>query len=242
MSLTFAGDPGLEGLPTDATVTCSFPDVEGLRISIFAQAPDATFSYRIWVSADKVFVHVDSGADSTFHERNFEGGGVSGFDATEGALVDTDLADAPPSAGVDPGSIGTVTAVKGSIDCGNQTPGSSTITVTGDTSAGRYEASRLDPVVVECYPLSDQVTVIGIARAGDTKLLLMVSLGSDGLHLEEALGTAGPRYYGSLPGSATLTPEGGHADGDVVERDADTTPPHTLHVEGTVTCGTPIRA
>src|ERR1700730_12552438 len=111
-SLTFAGDPGLGGLATAAEVTCSFPDVEGLRISVSAQAPDSTHSYRIAVAADKVFVQVDSGAGATFRERNFEGTGVSGFDARRGAHVDARLTEGAPSAGIDRGSIGAITAVK----------------------------------------------------------------------------------------------------------------------------------
>jgi type V secretory pathway adhesin AidA len=82
--------------------------------------------------------------------------------------------------------------------------------------------------------------VIGIARAGTTNVLLMVSLGSNGLGVEEALGSAGQRYYASVGRSATLTSNGGHANGDVVER--NTTHTHTLHIEGDAICGTPRRS
>jgi len=245
-SLTFRGDPGLAGVIGDAEVTCSFPDVEGLRISVFAPAADSTHSYRIAVTPEKVIVHADAGAGSTFHERNFEGTGVTGFDARRGAHLDAKLADAAASPGVTPGSIGRVTSVTGSVDCGDQTPGSSTLTVTGETPTGRYDASPLDPVVVECYFASGQVTAIGIARAGATRVLLMVSLGSDGLGVEEALGAAGQRYYASAappPSSsvpATLGRNGGRADGEVVERNSPR--PHTLHIAGAVRCGTPIRS
>src|SRR5215475_5828305 len=90
-SLSFSGDSGLDGGLSKAEITCSFPDVEGLRISIFAQAPDSRFSYRIAVGAERVLVHVDSGSGPTFRERNFEGTGVSGFDAARGAHVDAKL-------------------------------------------------------------------------------------------------------------------------------------------------------
>ncbi len=244
-SLTFSGDPGLAGAIEHAEVTCSFPDVEGLRISVFGRAADSTFSYRITVAPEKVIVHADSGEGSTFQERNFQGTGVTGFDASRGAHLEAELTDAAPSPGVAAGSIGRVTAVKGSIACGDQTPGSSTLTITGETPTGRYDASPLDPVVVECYFADGQVTAIGVARAGTTKVLLMVSLGADGLAVEEALGSEGPRYYGSAPApasapAATLGPDGGRASGDVVERDNPR--PHTLHIEGAVRCGTPIRS
>jgi hypothetical protein len=214
--------------------------VDGLRISVFAKGSDSTFTYRISLAVDRVFIQVDSGAGPTFHERNFEGTGVSGFDARRGATVDSNLTEAAPTAHVERGAIGTITAVTGSLGCGDQTPGSSTLTVTGDTPTGRYEASRLDPVIVECYFASDQVTVIGIARAGATKVLLMVSLGPDQLNVEEALGSAGQRYYAPGVAAATLTSNGGNAKADVVEKDA--APPHMLHVEGGAVCGTPIRS
>ena len=224
-------------------MTCSFPDVDGLRISVFGRAPDSTFSYRITVAPEKVIVRADRGAGPTFRERNFQGAGVTGFDARRGADIEAELNDAAPSPGVAPGSIGRVTAVRGSVACGDQTPGSSTLTVTGETPAGRYDAAPLDPVVVECYFADDQVTAIGVARAGTKKVLLMVSLGPDGLGLEEALGSQGQRYYASAPApapAATLGRDGGRADGDVVERSSRR--PHELHIEGAVRCGTPIRS
>ncbi len=236
-SLAFEGDPGLDGGLSATEVTSSFPDVEGLHLSVFAQAADPTLSYRITVGADKVFIHVDIGAGPTFRERNFEGTGVSGFDAGRGAHLDTKLSAATPTAGIEPGSVGTITAVKGSIDCGNQTPGSSTLTVTGDTPAGRYEMSRLDPVVVECYFASEQVTVIGVAHAGDAKVLLMVSLsGRDGVNVEEAPTSAAPRYYSFVPGSATLTATGVTPTATGSRR---TPPPPTASTSKVTPCAAP---
>jgi hypothetical protein len=245
-SLTFEGDPALAGAIENAEVTCSFPAVDGLRISVFAQAAEPTYSYRIAITPQKVMVQADTGAASTFHERNFEGTGVTGFDARRGAHLDAELADTAPSPGVTPGSIGKVTSVTGDVDCGDQTPGSSTLTITGETPTGRYDASPLDPVVVECYFASGQLTAIGIARAGATKVLMMVSLGDDGLGVEEALGAAGQRYYASMspsasaPAPAALDRDGGRANGDVVERNSPH--PHTLHIAGAARCGTPIRS
>jgi hypothetical protein len=131
-----------------------------------------------------------------------------------------------------------ITSIKGSIDCGNQTPGTATITVTGDSPEGRFEASKLDPAVVECYFASGQVIVLGIARAGATKVLLLVSVGTDGVGVEEELRPSGQRRYASHAGTGILTSNGAHASGDVVEKNA--TPPHTLHVEGDAVCGTSV--
>src|SRR5204863_2173752 len=136
--------------------------------------------------AEKVFIHVDSGTGSTFNERDFEGTGISEFDPRRGVELDSTLTETAPTPGVGRGSIGKITSLKGSIACGDQTPGSSTLTITGATLAGRYDVSRLDPVIVECYFASGQVTVIGIAHAGAASELLMISLRPDGLGVEEA--------------------------------------------------------
>src|SRR5262249_24254227 len=193
-ALTIQGDPALSGAIANAEVTCSFPDVDGLRISVFGPAAKSPFSYRIAVAPEKVIVQADTGQGSTFRERNFEGTGVAGFDARGGVHIDAELTDAAPSPGVAPGSIGRITSGRGSISCGDQTPGSSNLTITGQAPTGRYDASPLDPVVVECYFGSEQVTAIGVAHAGATRTLMMVSLGTDGLGVEEALGAAGQRY------------------------------------------------
>jgi hypothetical protein len=239
-SLTFTGDPGLDGPATGSQITCSFPAVDGLTISVLAHAPDPAFSYRVAVSANRVLVHVDAGAGPSFRERTFTGAGVSDFDPDQGARIDAELTELAPTTGTDPGSIGRITRLRGSLGCGDQTPGSTTLTLTGDTPAGRDEAARLDPVVVECYFASDEVTVIGIAHAGTTKVLLMVSFGSTGLNVQEDLGSPAPRSYTAPAGSATLTSNGARADGDAVT--ATGTLPRTLHITGTASCGTPIRS
>ena len=239
-SLMVAGDAGLAGPVGAPEVTCNYPDVDGLRIAVLAKAPDTQFTYRIAVTADKVTVLIDAGAGDQFFERRFEGPGVTAFDAGKGVRVDAQLTEAPATGGTGGGSIGVAHSIVGSIDCGGQTTGSSTITITGETAAGRFENATLDPALVECYFGSGEVIVLGVARAGDTKVGLLVSITSQGLGLEEEVRPSGQRRYGgtSLAG-ATITTTGGHANGDVVEKDA--TPPHTLHIEGDAVCGTPLR-
>src|SRR3954471_18679787 len=67
-SIRIAGDPGVAGAVTDATVTCRFPDVRGSRIAVLAGAGSSTLSLRIAVSADRVYVHVDAGSGAAFEE------------------------------------------------------------------------------------------------------------------------------------------------------------------------------
>jgi hypothetical protein len=236
-SLTFAGDEGLAGAATGSQVTCSFPAVDGLTIAVLASAADPAYSYRLTVAEDGVLVHVDTGAGPTFRSRTFTGPGVSDFDARRGARIDTELTEASPPAG----AVGRVTRLQGTLGCGDQTPGSSTLTLTGETAIGRYDAATLDPVVVECYFASDEVTVIGVARTDAKEVLVMVSLGSTGIGVEEDLEAASSGRYSAPPGSAALTSDGAHADGDAVAPRDDGSP-STLHVEGTAHCGTPVRS
>jgi hypothetical protein len=241
-ALVVAGDTGLRGRADRATVTCSFPDPEGQRISVFAHAPHSDVTYRMWVGPASVLVNVDSGAGPTFRERNFRGAGVSAFDAARGAHLDARLTEASPTPGIARGDVGTITAVRGFVDCGRQTPGSAHVTVTGETATGRYDHARLDPVLVECYFADGQLTLIGIARSSSERVLMMVTLGANGtLGVEEAPRGAKPRFYGSAgDASVTLTPGGGLATGDVVERNA--TPAHRLTIDGDARCGTPRRS
>ena len=242
-SLTLAGDPGLDGAVGTPEVTCQFPDVEGLRIAVLAQASDPNIVYRVSIGPDKVTLRVDSGAGSDFHERTFEGSGVSQFEPRTGAHVDAQLTEVASAADSDHGSLGVVRAIKGTVECGDQTPGSSTITVTGDTATAHFDKATLEPALVECYFSAGEVIVLGIAHAGDTKVHLLVSITSQGLGIEEELQPSGQRRYEAAPGSSSaasvITGDGGRANGDVVEKDA--TPPHALHVEGEAVCGTPVR-
>jgi hypothetical protein len=238
-SLTVVGDPGLDGPVGTPEVTCQFPDVDGLRIAVLAQAPDSTVIYRIAIGPDTVKVLVNTGGGSEFHERTFQGTGVSQFDARKGARVDAQLTEAA-TAGADPGSLGALRSIKGSVDCGSQTPGSSTITLTGDTASGRFDGAKLDPALVECYFTAGEVIVLGVAQAGTTKVSVLVSITTQGLSLEEELKPSGQRRYAAAAlAGVTITANGGRADGDVVEQSA--TPPHTVHIQGDAVCGTPIR-
>src|SRR5438093_10737785 len=53
-TLTLAGDAGLDGGLSNPTVTCSFPELEGLRIAVLATNADGNLTYRVSISADGV--------------------------------------------------------------------------------------------------------------------------------------------------------------------------------------------
>jgi len=214
-------------------VNCFFPTVDGLQIAVLAFSPDNAQTYRIGVAPDGVVVRHGTGSNADFKESVFRGSGVSRFDATNGAALDSQLSEE--------GNPGATGVLKGSIDCGDETPGSSTITVTGDTAAGHLDHARLEPALVECYRASGQVIVLGIADTGTSKVHLLVSLTPQGLGVEEEVAPSGQRRYSQPTDGATgveLTGNGGRVDGDVA--DAQATPPRSLHVEGEAVCGAPI--
>jgi hypothetical protein len=237
--LSFVGDTGLTGAATHGSVRCRFPNLDGPSIALLAATPDETAQFRVAITVNKVSVHVSSGSGTDYHERAFEGASVTAFDAGTGAQVDSPLAELP-SPGTTPGAVGAVTSVKASVDCAGQDPGSSTITVTGTTAEGTVNAATLDSARVECNLPGDEVIVLGILSVGSTTAFVEYGLRPDGVDVQETLRSAGQHRYHAPPGSATLTANGGHVNGDALEQDA--TPPHTLHLEGDAVCGTPADA
>jgi hypothetical protein len=236
-SISFTGAAGLSGTATDPSVRCNFPDLEGLSIAVLARPPDTTVLARIRLQPDKVTVIVGAGSDPDYHERAFEGDGVTSFDSARGAVVDSRLTETAATAGSTPGAVGAVTAIKGTVECGEQTAGTSTVTITGDTAEGALAAAVLDPVRVECdaSPDGDEVIASGLITVGSTKTLFTVALTSDGaVNVNETLPSGSHRYIAS--GSSTITSTGAHVRADVVEK-GTATPAHTLHVEGDLSCG-----
>ena len=128
-------------------------------------------------------------------------------------------------------------AIKGTIDCGDQTPGSSTVTIAGDTAEGALTAAPLDPVRVECdaSPQGTEISASGLTSAGATKVLVSIGLTSDGAVTVDVIAPSASHRYVAT-GTATITATGGHVRADVVEQKAPP-PARTLHAEGDLTCG-----
>jgi hypothetical protein len=236
--VSFTGGAGLTGAVTNPSVRCNFPVLEGLSIAVLAQPPDATLLTRIGVRSGKVKVFVSSGSGPDYHERAFEGTGVAAFDSAKGARIDSTLTETPATAGATGGSLGAITAIKGSVECGDQTSGTSTVTITGDTAEGSLASAVLDPVRVECAasPDGDEVVALGLMAVGETNALVKLGLTSDGgVTVDETLPSGSHRYVAN--GASTITSTGAHVRADLVER-GTATPAHRLHVEGDLSCGT----
>jgi hypothetical protein len=231
------GPVGLAGPASEQGVRCNFPDLDGVGIAVLAVPPDGTSLARIALRPGRVKVIVGTGDGPDYHERAFEGAGVTSIDPARHAVVDSTLTETAATTGSTKGSIGVLTSIKGSVECGDQTPGTSTVSLTGTTREGTLVSAVLDPVRVECDPTADgdELAASGLVQIGATKALVSIGLTSDGaVTVDEALPSGSHRYVSA--GTATVTSTGAHVRADVVEQNAPP-PAHRLHVEGDFTCG-----
>jgi hypothetical protein len=237
--LTLTGDAGSTGPMGDVSIRCGFPNLQGISIAMLGQAYDATTHVRVSVRAGNITMQLSTGTGTDYHERAFAGSGVTGFDAGKGATIDSPMTETAATSGTTKGTVPAITSVDGSIDCHDQNPGSSTLTLTGDTAEGVLAAAALSDARVECNTdsVGNEAVVSGILTIGSTKAFASIGLRVDGLSLQLLLESGTRHDYVAPAGAATPTPTGGHASGDAVEQ--TTTAPRTVHVEGDVTCGSP---
>jgi hypothetical protein len=246
-TLTFTGDPGLAGPATKAQVSCDLPSADGsLSIFLLDQPSEPSVVFNMHISAGKVSVGVYSGAGTGFRGRNFQGTGVTGFDAAKGAHIDSTLTEVTGS-GDNPGTLGAITSIKGAVDCGNQTPGASTVTLAGDTPEGAVTGG-LHPFRVECdtsASVGNRVFLVGVVPVGGTKALFDLTFAPDaitGFEIVSGPPAVSHTYSVKAAGVATLSANGARVDGDAVEQTPAGTTAHTLHVAGSVTCGSTVHS
>jgi hypothetical protein len=227
--IALTGGNGIAGSVSSPSVRCNFPDLEGPSIAVLGRPPDAKVLVRLRVVSGKVQVFLGLGSGNAYHERVFEGAGVTAFSAANGTQLDSVLRETTVPAGPTGDA---ATSIKGSIDCGDQTAGSSTVAFTGDIASGRLTKATLDPVRVECDP-DHEIASSGLVSVGDGKALLSMELTSNGgVSVEETTPSGTHRY--AADGTSQVTPVGGHVRADLVEEEA---PSRRLHVEGDLTCG-----
>lgn len=240
-ALDFTGDAGLAGASTKPVISCNAPAIDGtVVLRVLAQPAEPSDLFNITITATKISILVGTGGGTGFRARTFEGTGISDFDPAKGVAIDSPLTEiAMP--GTNPGSVGAITSIKGSIDCGNQTTGTSTMVFTGDTDEGAVSVGP-NPFRVECNTASSGnfVSVVGVITVGSTKAFFFTTLYADSINVFESI--AGPpavthHYVLKAPGAATLTATGAHVQADLVEQPPLTGTAHTVHVEGDVTCG-----
>ena len=237
--LAIVGTAGLTGPVTAQTISCNRPALTGgPEISYIGQAASGP-QIVIFAQAGHVEVRVGTGAASTLLLRTFVGNGVTSFDAAIGAVLDTKLTETTvPGTAV--GTLGALSSISGSIDCGNQQPGSANVVVSGLSPYGQL-TGPLTNVAVTCTVIgpATYVGINGLSTAGTTPVLMFVTASTGALQVAVETGSAGTFYTGKGAGLTTLEPNGATLSGDVSESVAkgSSPSPNLLHVTGSATCG-----
>ncbi|MFI5260042.1 MAG: hypothetical protein ACHQ01_10615, partial [Candidatus Limnocylindrales bacterium] len=212
-----------------------------LSIVVLAQPTDPNLSVYITLQPGQVSVRFDSGSGATYVERDFTGTGVTNFDPGKGATIDTQLTETPTTGAH--GTLGILTSLSGSVECGNQMPGSSTLILTGPSARGTFNGG-MDAVNVECTngQYGPAVSIIGTIKVASTleELVIYIAPGTF------SVSASGSGFYNGFfrstaTAKATLTATGATVDGDALETNlAKGATAHTIHVTGDATCGTSV--
>ena len=240
--LSVAGDDNVKGTwGASFGITCDNPSFDGSDVLFFAKSPDKAAVVLVTLAASSIDVNERAGAGADYTSRDFTGTGVSAFDAAKGATFNSDLTEVQ-QAGAKPGKLGAITHISGSVDCGNQTPGTSTVQVSGATAdgavSGPFESSRI--ACVHSAQNGDAVNVTALVTAGTTPTLLIVHFPADGkatIFQVTNEGQTSNSYAIDPTGDQAMTATGGHVDADFEEVVTSGTP-HVLHLAGDLTCGT----
>jgi hypothetical protein len=236
VTLHLVGGTGITGPVTPSIVHCAFPTLQGAEILVIGSPADATLSVRLDVRRGQVMVGLDTGSGPQYEERGFLGRQVTHFDAGRGATIDTSLTPVPPPAGTAVPNLPAISSIAGTISCGGQTAGSSTLRITGTTETGRV-TGPIHPVSVSCKPGSPAL-IIGLVKVGHAKALIDMSIGSGPFSFAVITSPSSEHEYQGSAGAGSLTAGGASVNGSATEAAAaGVTTVHTLHVVGHVTCG-----
>jgi hypothetical protein len=240
---SIVGTAGLTGPVTAQTITCNQPTLDGPEISFIGRAGASGPDIVIFASPGHVEVRVGTGAAATLRLRTFVGTGVTSFDAAAGMKLDATLTETTDAATAT-GSLGALSSISGSLDCGNEQPGSANIVVSGLSPYGQLEGA-MTGVNVHCTVNASGtfVEIAGLGMAGSTPVLLFVTASTSLLQVVVETKTVGTFYTGKGSGLVTLVPGGATiaADVNAAVPSGSTPSPNLLHVTGTATCGTTLQ-
>jgi hypothetical protein len=240
---SIVGTAGLTGSVTARTITCNQPTLDGPEIIFLGRAGSSGPDIVIFARQGDVEVRVGTGSAATLRLRTFVGTGVTSFNAATGLVLDTTLTETTDTATAT-GSLGALSSISGSLDCGNEQPGSASIVISGPSPYGRLDGALTD-VAVTCTVTASGtfVGIHGLGMAGTTPVLLFVTASAGLLQVAVETKTAGSFYTVKGAGVATLTPGGATITADAREAvpSGSTPSPNLLHVTGTATCGTTIQ-
>jgi hypothetical protein len=209
--------------------------------------PTGGLFVNITIGPGTVTVAEATGNAAQYRSRTFSGTGVSGFDATRGVQLNgplTEVLDATPQ----PGTLGSFTSINGTVTCGDQTPGTTTIKLTGTTAEGAF-GGDLTSARVSCITnkFGQGVQVSAFTTAGSQRALLLINIekyvndpsvaNAPAFTVFEQLQNAPSHFYDRTQGTFSVTATGAHVDGDLAEQVTGGATPHTVHLSGDATCG-----
>ncbi len=239
---TLTGTNGLTGPVTTDRIVCGQPSLGGPQITFQGQSGTTGPMVVVFIESGHVEVRVATGSAATLKLRSFVGSGVTGFDASTGATLSAPLTEStPPGSAI--GSLGSLSAIDGTVACGDQQAGTANVVVSGVSPFGSLSAALTD-VKVTCTvtPASGTfVGVVGLGMAGATPVLVFVTASTGLLQVAVETTSTGSFYTGKGADLTTLVPGGASMAGDVTEGVKAGATPHILHVTGSATCGTTIQ-
>jgi len=242
--LTAAGDAKVTGTwGPSFGITCLNPTYTGTDIIFFAASPDGSAVVLITLAPGSIAVSERAGQGATYTERDFQGSGVTSFDPSRGSTFDSDVT--PTGGNPGRGTLGSITHVSGSVACGDQTAGASTITLSGAMAAGGV-AGPFARFRVQCNTSSQfgqSVNATAIVIAGSTPTLLIINLPANlkAMIFSVGQGSATNGSFAIDPnGTLQVGATGAHLDANFIEVLASgvTGPAHRIHLAGDMTCGT----
>jgi hypothetical protein len=237
-TLSLVGGTGLTGPMKPSIIHCSEPTLSGTEILVIGAPVDTSLSVRINVFRGQVMVGVDTGSGAQYQERDFVGTRVTHFDAAHGATIRSSLAPVPLAPGTAVPNLPSLTSIAGTISCAGQTPGTSTLTVSGTTEVGRV-SGRIRPVFVTCSSgtAGPQALIVGNVKVGRGKGLIDMSVYGGVVSVFIGARSLQGHEYRGPAGSGSATAGGASIKGDAVEMVAPGATAHSVHVVGHATCG-----
>lgn len=241
--LAVKGDPNVTGTwGASFGVNCNNPTLTGYDILLFAQSPDAKAVVLITLNAGKIDVSERAGQGATYTDREFTGTGVTGLDPAHGGAFDSDLTIVP-TPNSKPGTLGTITHVSGTVDCGNQTVGSSTVVASGASAEGALNGpfDRFRATCNHSAQYGNSASLVGVVTAGSTPTYFIVNFPASGTATIFSTSENPPAQHSytiAKTGTLTVTATGAHVDADYTEVVSAGATPHTIHLAGDTVCGT----
>jgi len=232
-NLVLTGAAGIAGPLRVGAIECGLPGLSGSSIVLFARPAAPGITLKIVLLPKAVLIVVGTGSGSDIKSRTFVGAGIVSFDAAAGANVKSLLIEAKQHAS--PGSVGSSSSISGTVDCGHQASGHSTMTVHGQTASGLLSGTPLDPLKVICTALPEgaDVSVIGLTHAGSTAVLVDIDVRVKSVTVTISAKGRNTESYFSRSGTATASAAGVDIDRDVSAAGTS----QSLHVVGSATCG-----